>query len=161
MHLDLKKLEYRTNYQEGIKVFANSNNTVLLSDWKVLLQAGEEALSRIREEENELRNKASIEDLKEAIVAAVDDQQSSLEELNFFESLGKTKLGLNKEAIKKLIEEVATSMGIEDPFPEVDKRFIEAIWHKNRIVTKAFVTGFLLYNFSFANTFKEKFFAIH
>ena len=123
------------DYPEGIKVFA-AKDTVLLSDWKLLLRAGEEAVEKIRQEEEELRNKATVEDLKESIKAALEDEQISLDELNFFESIGKTRMGLSKEQIKHLILEVAHKMGIEDPFPEVDKRFIEAIDHA--ITTKTY-----------------------
>ncbi|MFM7723645.1 MAG: hypothetical protein ACKO7O_02525, partial [Bacteroidota bacterium] len=123
------------DYPEGVKVFA-AKDTVLLSDWKMLLVAGEEAVEKIRQEEEELRNKATVEDLKHSIEAALADEQISREEMNFFESLGKTKLGLSKEQIKHLIIEVAHKKGIEDPFPEVDKRFIEVIDHA--ITTKTY-----------------------
>jgi hypothetical protein len=133
---EYSEFEKKTDFSEGVRVFANSSNTVLLSDWKLLIKAGDEAIEKIRQEEELLRNKATIEDLKESIVAALDDQQISLDELNFFESLGKTKMGLSKEQIKQLILEVANGMGIEDPFPEVDKRFIEVI--DNAITTKTY-----------------------
>ena len=154
------------DYPEGIKVFA-AKDTVLLSDWKLLLRAGDEAIEKIRQEEEELRNKATVEDLKYSIESALEDQQISLEELNFFESLGKTKLGLSKEQIKHLIIEVAQKMGIEDPFPEVDKRFIEAIDHA--ITTKTY-NEFLLkltgqqYGVSseqFEKLFKDRTFALN
>lgn len=154
------------DYPEGIKVFA-AKDTVLLSDWKLLLRAGDEAIEKIRQEEEELRNKATVEDLKYSIESALEDQQISLEELNFFESLGKTKLGLSKEQIKHLIMEVAQKMGIEDPFPEVDKRFIEAIDHA--ITTKTY-NEFLLkltgqqYGVSseqFEKLFKDRTFALN
>ena len=154
------------DYPEGIKVFA-AKDTVLLSDWKLLLRAGDEAIEKIRQEEEELRNKATVEDLKYSIESALEDQQISIEELNFFESLGKTKLGLSKEQIKHLIIEVAQKMGIEDPFPEVDKRFIEAIDHA--ITTKTY-NEFLLkltgqqYGVSseqFEKLFKDRTFALN
>lgn|GEM_PF-745973 len=154
------------DYPEGIKVFA-ANDTVLLSDWKMLLRAGEEAVEKIRQEEEELRNKATVEDLKHSIEAALDDQQISLEEMNFFESLGKTKLGLSKEQIKHLIMEVAQKMGIEDPFPEVDKRFIEVVDHA--ITTKTYnefllkLTGqqYGVDNETFDKVFLERTFALN
>jgi hypothetical protein len=133
---ELQEFEMKSEYKEGVKVFANPENMVLLSDWKLLLRAGDEAIAKIKAEEDELRNKASVDELKIAIRAALDDQQISLEEMNFFESLGKTKLGLGKEDIKKIIIEVANSMDIEDPFPEVDKRFIEAI--DNAIISRTY-----------------------
>lgn len=124
---EFEEFAVKTDITDGIKVFANAENNILISDWKVLLKAGDKALEEIRKEEETLRNKASIEELKESIKAALDDGQISLEEFNFFESLGKTKLGLNRQDLKNLIMEVASSMQIEDPFPEVDKRFVAAI----------------------------------
>jgi hypothetical protein len=115
------------NLEKGLKVIVNENNNLLIFDWKLLLKAGPEAIEAIKKEEEELRQKASIESLKEAILSALDDQQISMEELNFFESLGKTKLNLSKNDIRNLIQQVAISIGIEDPFPEVDKRFVEII----------------------------------
>ncbi len=125
-----------TRIEEGMKVIRNVNDQVLISDWKLLLAAGEEAISKIKEEEDTLRNKASIENLKESIKSALDDFQISLDEMNFFESLGKTKLGLSKTEIKNLILEVAKELEIENPFPDVDKRFIEVL--DNAIINKTF-----------------------
>jgi hypothetical protein len=124
---EYEEFAVKTDINDGIKVFANAENNILISDWKVLLKAGDKALEEIRKEEEALRNKASIEELKESIKAALDDGQISLEEFNFFESLGKTKLGLNRQDLKNIIVEVASYMQIEDPFPEVDKRFVAAI----------------------------------
>ena len=154
------------DYPEGIKVFA-AKDTVLLSDWKLLLRAGEEAVEKIRQEEEELRNKATVEDLKESIKAALEDEQISLDELNFFESIGKTRMGLSKEQIKHLILEVAHKMGIEDPFPEVDKRFIEVVDHA--ITTKTYnefllkLTGqqYGVDNDTFDKVFLERTFALN
>ena len=133
---EIEEFESASTISEGVKVFANSSNTVLLSDWKMLLRAGDEAIEKIRQEEEELRNKATVEDLKESIKAALDDQQISLDEMNFFESIGKTRMGLSKEQVKALIFSVAKEMNIEDPFPEVDKRFIEVI--DNAINTRTY-----------------------
>ena len=163
---EIHEFEMKSEYAEGIKVFANPENMVLLSDWKLLLRAGEEAIAKIKAEEEELRNKASVDELKIAIRAALDDQQISLEEMNFFESLGKTKLGLSKEDLKKIILEVAHSMEIEDPFPEVDKRFIEAI--DQAIVTRTYnefllkLTGqqYGVDNEKFDEVFRERTFAL-
>jgi hypothetical protein len=163
---ELEEFEIKSKYEEGNKVFANPENMVLLSDWKLLLKAGDEAVAKIKAEEEELRNKASIDELKIAIKAALDDQQISLEEMNFFESLGKTKLGLAKEDIRTIILEVAQSMGIEDPFPEVDKRFIEVI--DQAIVTRTYnefllkLTGqqYGVDNEKFEAVFRERTFAL-
>jgi hypothetical protein len=164
---EFEEFEVKSNLPEGVKVFANTTNTILLSDWKLLLKAGDEAIERIRQEEEELRNKATIDDLKKSIEAALDDEQISLDELNFFESLGKTKLGISKEEIKKIILDVANSMGIEDPFPEVDKRFIELI--DNAIKTKTYnefllkLTGqqYGVDNETFEKVFIERTFALN
>jgi hypothetical protein len=164
---EFEEFEVKSNLPEGVKVFANPSNTILLSDWKLLLKAGNEAIERIKQEEDELRNKATIEDLKNSIKAALDDEQISLDELNFFESLGKTKLGISKEEIKKIILEVASSMGIDDPFPEVDKRFIELI--DNAINTKTYnefllkLTGqqYGVDNETFEKVFNERTFALN
>lgn len=164
---EFEEFEVKSNLPEGVKVFANTANTILLSDWKLLLKAGDEAIERIRQEEEELRNKATIDDLKQSIQAALEDEQISLDELNFFESLGKTKLGLSKDDVKQIIWEVAKSMDIEDPFPEVDKRFIELI--DNAINTKTYnefllkLTGqqYGVDNETFEKVFNERTFALN
>jgi len=164
---EFTELENAQDFQEGVRVVANDANTVLLSDWKWLLRAGEEALAKIKQEEDDLRNKATIQDLQEAIKAALEDGQISLEELNFFESLGKTKMGLSKPEIKQLILEVAKKMEIEDPFPEVDKRFIEVI--DQAISTKTYnefllkLTGqqYGVDNETFEKVFLERTFALN
>lgn len=121
------ELTIQTAFNEGNKVIKNVANEVLISEWPELLKASEAALNKIRQEEEELRNKATIEHLKDSIKSALDDEQISLEELNFFESLGKTKLNLSKEEIKQIILTVANEMGIENPFPEIDRRYIKLI----------------------------------
>lgn len=164
---EFEEFAVKSTLPEGVKVFANPSNTILLSDWKLLLKAGEEAIHLIKKEEDELRNKATIEDLKHSIKAALDDKQISLDELKFFESLGKTKLGINKDEIKKIILEVAHSMDIEDPFPEVDKRFIELI--DNAINTRTYnefllkLTGqqYGVDNEVFEKVFQERTFALN
>lgn len=164
---EFEEFEVKSQLSEGVKVFANPSNTILISDWKLLLKAGDEAIERIKQEEEELRNKATIDDLKSSIKSALEDDQISLDELNFFESLGKTKLGISKEEIKKIILEVANSMGIDDPFPEVDKRFIELI--DNAINTKTYnefllkLTGqqYGVDNETFEKVFSERTFALN
>jgi hypothetical protein len=163
---ELEEIKNNTKFEQGSKVFANTENKILLSDWKQLLKAGEEAIQKIRQEEEDLRNKATIEDLKVSIQSALDDNQISLDELNFFESLGKTKLGLSKDEMKKIIIEVASDLGIEDPFPDVDKRFIEVI--DQAIQTKTYnefllkLTGqqYGVDNATFEKVFLERTFAL-
>ena len=97
----------------------------------------------------------------------MDDQQISLDELNFFESIGKTRMGLSKEQVKELILGVAKEMNIEDPFPEVDKRFIEVVDHA--ITTKTYnefllkLTGqqYGVDNVTFDKVFLERTFALN
>jgi hypothetical protein len=164
---EFEEFSVQSSLPKGTKVFANPANTILLSDWKLLLKAGDEAIAKIKEEEDELRNKATIDDLKKSIEAALDDEQISLDELNFFESLGKTKLGLARDDVKKLILEVAKTMNIEDPFPDVDKRFIELI--DNAINTRTYnefllrLTGqqYGVDSESFEKVFKERTFALN
>ena len=124
---ELKELEIQTDFPNGVKLFVHQDDTILLSDWKLLLKAGDEAIEKIRAEEEALRNKVNIDELKLSIKSALSDQQISLDELNFFESLAKTKLGLSKQEVKTIILEVAKKEGIDDPFPDVDKRFINMI----------------------------------
>ena len=133
---DYEEISFSENLEKGIRVLVNSNFDVIISDWKVLLQASEEALAFIEKENENLRKMASVEELKEQIVIALDDEQISLEEFKFFESISRVKLGLSSTEMKSLVIDVAKSMNIEDPFPEVDKRFIEAI--DQAILSKSF-----------------------
>ena len=132
---EITEMNFDRELNPGVKVILNPNQDLLIFDWKMLLKAGQEGIDAIKQEEDELRNKSTIEDLKIAIKSALDDNQITRDELNFFESLGKTKMNLSKSDIKSIIIEVAKTMGIEDPFPEVDQRFIEllddAIKNKN------------------------------
>ena len=124
---EYEEVSFSHNLEKGIRVLVNENFDLIVSDWKVLLQASEEALSFIEKENENLRKMASVEELKEQIVVALDDEQISLEEFKFFESISRVKLGLSSAEMKSLVIDVAKSMNIEDPFPEVDKRFIDAI----------------------------------
>lgn len=133
---DYEEISYSENLEKGIRLLVNSNFDVIISDWKVLLQASEEALAFIEKENENLRKMASVEELKEQIVVALDDEQISIEEFKFFESISRVKLGLSSAELKSLVIDVAKSMNIEDPFPEVDKRFIEAI--DQAILSKSF-----------------------
>ena len=133
---DYEEISFSENLEKGIRILVNSNFDVIISDWKVLLQASEEALAFIEKENENLRKMASVEELKEQIVVALDDEQISLEEFKFFESISRVKLGLSSAEMKALVIDVAKSMNIEDPFPEVDKRFIEAI--DQAILSKSF-----------------------
>lgn len=164
---ELKELNVQSNLSNGIKVLANNENTILLSDWRLLLKAGDEAIEKIRKEEDDLRSKASIEELKISIKSALDDQQISLEELNFFESLAKTKLGISKQEVKEIILEVAKQEGIDDPFPEVDKRFIEMIDNSienrtyNEFVLKLTAQNFGINQEDFERIFNERTFILN
>jgi hypothetical protein len=133
---EYEEVSFSHNLEKGIRVLVNENFDLIVSDWKVLLQASEEALAFIEKENENLRKMASVEELKEQIVVALDDEQISLEEFKFFESISRVKLGLSSAEVKSLVIDVAKSMNIEDPFPEVDKRFIEAI--DQAILSKSF-----------------------
>ena len=124
---EYEEVSFSHNLEKGIRVLVNEDFDLIVSDWKVLLQASEEALAFIEKENENLRKMASVEELKEQIVVALDDEQISLEEFKFFESISRVKLGLSSAEMKSLVIDVAKSMNIEDPFPEVDKRFIDAI----------------------------------
>jgi len=124
---EYEEVSFSQNLEKGIRVLVNEDYDLIVSDWKVLLQASEEALAFIEKENENLRKMASVEELKEQIVVALDDEQISLEEFKFFESISRVKLGLSSAEMKSLVIDVAKSMNIEDPFPEVDKRFIDAI----------------------------------
>jgi len=116
-----------TNLEDGTRVLMNEQQRLLLADWKLLLKASDAAIQSIREEEEKARKMQSVDELKQAIIAALDDQQISLEEMRFFESLGRTKLSLAGPEIKDIILQTAKSLGIEDPFPETDKRYIQLV----------------------------------
>jgi hypothetical protein len=133
---EYEEVSFSQNLEKGIRVLVNQDFDLIVSDWKVLLQASEEALDFIEKENENLRKMASIEELKEHIVVALDDEQISLEEFKFFESISRVKLGLSSSETKTLVLDVAKSMNIEDPFPEIDKRFIDAI--DQAIRTKSF-----------------------
>jgi len=124
---NFEEVSFSKNLEKGIRVLVNSDFDVIISDWKVLLQASEEALAFIEQENENLRKMASVDELKEHIVLALDDEQISIEEFRFFESISRVKLGLSAGEMKALIYDVAKTMNIENPFPEVDRRFIEAI----------------------------------
>ncbi len=121
------ELSFMSDLEDGTRVLMNEQQRLLLADWKLLLKASEAAVQSIREEEENARKMQSVEELKQAVVAALDDHQISLEEMRFFESLGRTKLNLGAPEIKEIILQTAKSVGIEDPFPETDKRYIQLI----------------------------------
>jgi hypothetical protein len=123
----MQSVEAETLFEPGTRVLFSDEKHLLLSDWRKLLMVSEQAMHLIQKEEEEKRKIGSVNELKEQIKLALDDEQISLDEFRFFESIGKVKLDLDEEGLKKLILEVAGEMGIEDPFPEVDKRFIEVI----------------------------------
>ena len=133
---EYEEVSFSHNLEKGIRVLVNQDFDLIVSDWKVLLRASEEAVEFIEKENENLRKMASIEELKEHIVIALDDEQISIEEFKFFESISRVKLGLSSAELKSLVIDVAKSMNIEDPFPEVDKRFIEAI--DQAILSKSF-----------------------
>lgn len=112
---------------EELKVLLNKDNHLLINDWSELFKPKEEAIAELQREQEELRKISSISELKNNIVHCLDDGQISLEEFKFLESITKSKLRMDSNELRELIIVTANEMGIEDPFPEVDNRFIEAI----------------------------------
>ena len=164
---EITEMNFDRELNPGVKVILNPNQDLLIFDWKMLLKAGQEGIDAIKKEEDELRNKATIEDLKIAIESALDDNQISRDELNFFESIGKNKLNLTKSEVQTIILEVALSLNIEEPFPEVDRRFIEviddAIKNKtyNEFLLKLTGQQFGLDTEMFNRVFEERAFALN
>ncbi len=124
---DTKKVQAGFELPEGVRVLLNSKDHLLPADWKILLQPDPLAVERIKAEQEELRKMSSLSEFKEHIVVALEDKQISMEEFRFLESVSRTKLGLSSEQVKEIILQTANELGIEDPFPEVDARFIEAL----------------------------------
>ncbi|MFN5634021.1 MAG: discoidin domain-containing protein [Flavobacteriia bacterium] len=122
-----KRINVNLELPEGVRVLLNSNEHLLPADWKVLLQPDPMAVERIKLEQEELRKMTSLSEFKEHVIVALEDKQISMEEFRFLESVSRTKLGLNSDQVKEIILETANELGIEDPFPEIDTRFIEAI----------------------------------
>lgn len=112
---------------EGVFVLLNAKQHLLPSDWKILLQPDPMVVEKIKAEHDELRKMSSLSELKEQILVALDDGQISVEEFRFLESVSRNKLGLNSEQLKELIIKTAYEIDIENPFPEVNLRFIEDI----------------------------------
>jgi len=122
-----KRLAVKMELPEGVRVFLNAKEHLLPADWKVLLQPDPKAVERIKEEQEELRKMSSLSEFKEHIVVALEDKQISMEEFRFLESVSRTKLGLNSAQVKEIILQTAAELNIENPFPEIDARFIDAI----------------------------------
>ncbi len=122
-----KRINVNLELPEGVRVLLNSNEHLLPADWKVLLQPDPKAVERIKEEQEELRKMSSLSEFKEHIVVALEDKQISMEEFRFLESVSRTKLGLNSEQVKEIILQTAAELDIDNPFPEIDARFMDAI----------------------------------
>lgn len=112
---------------EELKVLLNKENHLLVNDWSELFKPKEEAIAELQREQEELRKISTISELKNNIVHCLDDGQISLEEFKFLESITKSKLRMDSEELRELIIVTANEMGIDNPFPEVDTRFVEAI----------------------------------
>ena len=113
--------------QEGVRALLNTRNEVLVNDWSVLLKPSEAGMKLLQEEHEQTRKLSSIAELKSHILTALDDGQITTEEFKFLQSISRTKLDLDSADLRKLILEVAKENGIEEPFPETDVRFINAI----------------------------------
>jgi hypothetical protein len=112
---------------EELKVLLNKNNHLLVNDWSELLKPKEEAILEIQKEQEEQRKISSISELKNNIIHCLDDGQISLEEFKFLESITKSKLGISSDELRELIHQTASELGIDNPFPEVDNRFVDAL----------------------------------
>ena len=95
-------------YEPGTRVLFSDEKHLLLSDWRKLLLVSEQAMNLIRKEEEEKRRIGSVNELKEQIKLALDDEQISLDEFRFFESIGKVKLDLDESGLKNLILDVVS-----------------------------------------------------
>ena len=113
-----------TEYEVNQKVFYKIDEDLFLSDWKKLVVPNQKAIQEIEELNQNKIEELNQNNLKEYIVSFLEDGEINLEELNTIETIAKTKLGISKSEVKKIISEVGTSLGINDPFPEVDTRFI-------------------------------------
>jgi hypothetical protein len=115
------------SFPKGTQLLIKNEKEWICISLKETLKVGPNIIESIEKEKQEAQRLESIEELKTHIETALDDGQISADELKFFESLGKNRLGLDAGKIKEVILEVANKLEIEDPFPEVDKRLITAI----------------------------------
>ena len=114
-------------YKDGTNVLIDNTNKVICNTLKETMKVGQHILDLIEQEKRDSLKVQNIEELKNQIELALDDGQISSDELNFFQMLCQNKLDIDNEELENIIYEVAEKLDIEDPFPEVDNRFVEAI----------------------------------
>ncbi len=124
---DTDEIETNVQLESGTRILFSAEKEHIVTDWRHLMIPHPDAVEELKKAEEDLRNKTNKENIKEAIRAALEDKQISVEEFQFFESLGRTKLNLSKEEIKQLILEVSKEMDIENPFPETDLRYVQLL----------------------------------
>ena len=122
-----KTLPISQDVSEELKVLINNENHLLVNDWSALLKPKQEALNAIQEEQEQIKKIGSLAELKNNVVHCLDDGQISVDEFKFLESITKSKLHMSSDELREFIMSAANEIGIENPFPEVDNRFIEAI----------------------------------
>lgn len=119
--------DFNHDFSLGSKFLIREDGYWLSGTFKEVVKVGQKILEMLDEERKETQKVQNMQELEVHIEAALDDGQISSDEMRFFDTLARTKLNVETEELKKSIYKVATKMGIEDPFPEVDKRLIEAI----------------------------------
>lgn len=125
------------DYPVGATVLIDKeNNFYQCNDLRTLMQVGPNVIAAIEAEEAEKRKIADLEGLKDNIKMALDDGQISVEEFKTFQTIARNKFEMDEAKLKEFIIKIANELGIEDPFPEIDKRFIASI--DNALITKDF-----------------------
>lgn len=123
---DVLEIDSKEVSEEGNEVLYKDNEWVCITP-KNIMRVSDKALQSIEDEKQQALHLENIEQFKDNIVSALDDGQISADELRFFNALGASKFNIDAHKIKDLIFEVAKSLNIEEPFPEVDQRLVKAI----------------------------------
>lgn len=115
-------------YSKGARMLLKKENDWVCHTLKETMKVGEHIIQLINKEKEEAQLLQSIDDFKEQIkIVLSQNQQIPPGELNFLKNIAENKLNLESIEVNNIILEVAEQLGVEDPFPEVDKRFIDAI----------------------------------
>lgn len=115
-------------YSKGTRMLLKKENGWICHSLKETMKVGENIIELINKEKEEAQLLKSIDDFKDQIkIVLIQNQQIPPGELNFLRNIAENKLKLEPAEIKEIIFEIAKELEIEDPFPEVDKRFIDAI----------------------------------
>ena len=123
------------SFPKGTQLLIKNEKEWICISLKETLKVGPNIIESIEKEKQEAQRLESIEELKTHIETALDDGQISADELKFFESLGKNRLGLDAGKIKEVILEVANKLEIEDPrfLDQHNKKF----WPELKIIIAA------------------------